>query len=513
MAVLGEKLYVGGISGSGPCQIWAFDGGKWRKAAEDGFGDPRNFGMHAMTIHDGALYAGTFQAPPGLGSQPKCQVWRYDGSAWEVSFDNVSMGGIDAMTSFGGALFFSVFDSNYGCRIVRLEGSTWEEASEPGISDGAMSPMASAMVEFDSKLHVAVVNPGGGARKWSTTGERAVPFNDGTKANPYDGFSPNHNTAVTAVNTFNGKLYAGTENQDTGCELWSHEAGTWTKVADRGFLAGATTVAVTSSIVFDSRLFLGTTGTSAGLYAFDGAEVTAVSTDGFGNPQNSSTTAMAVFNGQLYVGATSDYGAGEVYRYEGDNTFTLLNSPGFGDPMTSVTTMAAYGPYLFVGTFHRKFGAEIWSYDGNGWTREIGAGFADLNNNGITSMAVFNDVLYMAVDNAKDGCQIWTCDQGAWKKRKTGGFNNPKNSAVTAMEVHKGKLYMATIKPLAAQKSDFGCEIWSFDGKKKWVKESKNGFGNIFNSQVGSMVSDGEHLFAGTNNLPYGAQVWATTGE
>ncbi|MEN9649260.1 MAG: hypothetical protein RL094_227 [Candidatus Parcubacteria bacterium] len=123
-----------------------------------------------------------------------------------------------------------------------------------------------------------------------------------------------------------------------------------------------------------------------------------------------STTAMAVYNGSLYIG-TGKVGAAEVYRYDGGSNWTRVSSStpgtiaedaGSTGSIDAVRSMAVYNGYLFVGT-SKLNSAEIYRYDGNStWTRVSsstpgfigGFGLAATTTTAVTSLVVNNGSLY-----------------------------------------------------------------------------------------------------------------------
>ncbi len=196
-----------------------------------------------------------------------------------------------------------------------------------------------------------------------------------------------------------------------------------------------------------------------------------------GTANIASISAMAVYNGSLYVGTFKDVpgstGQAEVYRYSGTNTtWERVSSAtpgtigGTGTPtsgIASVSAMTVFDGRLYIGT-SKMNQAEIYRYDGgttwikvsNGTAGTIG-GTASID--GVSSMAVYQGQLYVGTrehTTTAGTAQIfrYNNDAGAsgWTVlNSTAGTFVATNTvgvwAVTNMVVKNGYLYFGVLKP------------------------------------------------------------------
>jgi hypothetical protein len=217
--------------------------------------------------------------------------------------------------------------------------------------------------------------------------------------------------------------------------------------------------------VFDGYLFVGTGGIGQGtceVYRYDGDTWTLVNTTGFGNP-TSDSVFLAVNQGRLYAG-TGDFKnhKGLVLRYNGGESWTPVSTPGFGIG-GEVTTLASYNGKVYAGVFRK---ADVKSYV----YRWDGPGASD------------------------------------WTMLAYGSFGGTTGSILSSA-VFDGRLYMGTDAGAGT-----GAEIWRWDGSE-WTQANTDGFGESLNDDVPSLLVSGNTLYAGVENQYYGAQIWRTTSS
>lgn len=185
------------------------------------------------------------------------------------------------------------------------------------------------------------------------------------------GFGFTANTSVESMIFYRGDMYAGTRNDNEGCQVWCYNGTTWIQVASGGF-GEAVNQAVSTITVYASRLFVGTAASSGGcqVWSYDGLEWTReVGSGGAGTP----------------------------------------TAPGFGDLANQTAfCMTVYGDDLYVGTRDSSGGrgCQVWFYDGSGWNQAEGAGFGDSRNFAVSSMAANGLDLYVGTNNQITGCEL-----------------------------------------------------------------------------------------------------------
>jgi hypothetical protein len=216
-----------------------------------------------------------------------------------------------------------------------------------------------------------------------------------------NGFGDPNNHDLAFIVPFNGKVVAGTTNTrtvqgasfgdytkyGTGVEVWQSatgDLGSWTQVNADGF---------------------GTEATLAG------GSVTVRANQDIGCAQ--------VYNGHLYVGTMSHYGA-EVWQYDGSGITGWTNvtqpwsyafSASPNDRILRNEAMAVFQGQLYLAEYYPS--GNIGKYNGTSWTVDVaGPNPFSSQNGGIESLAVYNGVLYAAtrhdpVSSGTEGDQVW----------------------------------------------------------------------------------------------------------
>ena len=271
----------------------------------------------------------------------------------------------------------------------RYDGSaTWTQVNVSGFGAGAM--VARVFVVFDGKLYAGVRNDTGGDNPEDMVGAQVWRYDGGTNWTQVnqDGFGnvpSEYNRSVETMAVVDGRLYAGTWNDDDGCQVWCYDGGTdWTQVNENGFG-----------------------------YRPSGDEY-------------SVALAMAVLSGKLYVGTRNDANGTKVWRYDGDSSWTQVNVTGFGSANNkAIWNLTEYNGSLYAGTMNMTQGGQVWRYDGGvDWTQVNESGFGNTGNSMVTSMAVLNGQLCAGTDNKTDNCQVW-CTANPVADIKANDSNGP----------------------------------------------------------------------------------------
>jgi hypothetical protein len=335
-------------------------------------------------------------------------------------------------------------------------------------------------------------------------------------------------TARTSV-VYNGSLYVGT--WETGkAEVYRYDGGTtWTKVtqATAGTIASGGTSAIdaiTSMISYNGYLYIGTQKSGAAeVYVYGGGTTwTKISQSTAGTIAASGTTgilavrAMAVYGGQLYIGTGKADGA-EVYRYEGDITWTRVSSSA-GTIVAAGTSaidyvhaMAVFNNKLYIGTYEPNK-AEVYVYDNNNvWTKASNATAGTITTSGTASIdgvicfGVYNGSLY-AGTSEPNSAHIYRFEGGTtWSLNSQAagdiGNGNTAVDTVTSLTVYNGYFYATTEEAGDA-------EVYQHNGigtANAWLQASSTTAGRLGNSGTsgidgiyGTIVYNGT-LYIGTN--------------
>jgi hypothetical protein len=357
------------------------------------------------------------------------------------------------------------------------------------------------------------------------------------------GFGNGKNYQIGVLIEYKGYLYAGTTNEETGCEVWRTNSiySEWEKVVD----------------------------------------------EGFGNKNNDWVMSGKIFNDELYMGTQNPLGL-EVYKTnDGVNWVPVVSEsaktkPGFGNTQNAGTySMAIYDSNLFIGTANR-WGCELWkSSDGENWEPVIAyknllssklhkavfpAGFGMLYIPGIRNMIVFNDELYLLTASSYNavyslkifdrifsingnfrgppirlmkyiqslGTKVFKYNSttnkitslvvGPGKTNNSAGFGDKYNLYSWSVLVHDGYLYVGTLCPdplnvtlerkkLLNWEFSVGFEtgraqIWRTSDGTNWEKVVGDGFGDNHNVGVRSLKIYNDSIYAVTANLVTGCEVW-----
>jgi hypothetical protein len=280
-----------------------------------------------------------------------------------------------------------------------------------------------------------------------------------------DGFGNLNNNSINALEPFQGGLYAGTSNENSGAQLWrSQDGATWSQVAADGF-----------SDTFNDRSY------------------------------NASLNDLQAYNGYLYASTYSTgTNGGEVWRSPNGTNWELDIYDGFGDHNNfEIFQMIVFSDTLYAGTSNESSGAEIWrTTNGIQWKQANPDGFGNANNTSVVGLAVFNDWLYAGTQNATQGAQLWRTNGLSWTPVITAGFGNPDNTIIGALTEFKGDLYALTRNPAS------GSQVWRSPDGLTWTQVASGGLGDATNTRGYGLKVFDETLFLVTGNLSTGAQVW-----
>lgn len=274
------------VQADGP--VGGFDRDDFERIAEEGFGDPMNNYVWAMGYFKGDLYVGTgrnstwavlnrlglplqitdivFQeitVPSGTpGSEEfandmRGEIWRYHDGEWERVYQA-------AVRWWGGAGVWLPDEIGFRGKMVTFT-NTWGEETIYAARAGATPPMHVILKSTDGTTWERVITPlqtfgtpramavhngklyvgggeagpsGGGPFIWATDDPSTTSYNF-TKVADFTTFGPGTNTAVGSLASFNGYLYAGVDNRETGFQVFRSteedpELGDWTQIVNFG---------------------------------------------------------------------------------------------------------------------------------------------------------------------------------------------------------------------------------------------------------------------------------------
>jgi hypothetical protein len=334
MQAFGDYLYAGMGNGSGEAQVWRFDGSSWEIVGGQGINNswaPNTFEfVLSMASFKGNLYVGLGNTASGNDGQ----VWRWDGVSWtQVGGQGMNSswpattnhyGEVDAMASDVNYLYAGLGIAANDGEVWRYDGSTWEQIGGDSLNSG-----------------------------WT-----------------------NYAESIYALAIYKGNLIAGLGRSTGDGEVWQWDGATWIKIGGDGANSSwSGAQSVESLIVYNDELYAGLgylTG-NASLWRYDGSAWTEVG----GNDINGSwavgtyerVRTLAVYNGELFVGLGTSSGDGEAWRYYGANWEKIggngINS-GWAGTIEEVQSFSSYKGRLYAGTGNSgNADAAVWAWGNN----------------------------------------------------------------------------------------------------------------------------------------------------
>jgi hypothetical protein len=327
-----------------------------------------------------------------------------------------------------------------------------------------------------------------------------------------NGFGDPQAGEVSALEAFDGYLYAGTYNPVAFTQIFrSPDGTTWTPVINPGFgishdIAPA---AILDMTVFNGRLYASTGRRNAGqLWRTTNGLIWAPMTiTGFSNPDNVDFTALAGYGGKIYAGVTNQVTGAQIWSsYTGDNnSWTQVAPAAPGADPAAITAFAEFDGGLYAAV-ESEAPAQIWRSYGGAWETVVGDGFGNSNTTSMGGMAVFAGYLYVGAGNTQSGALLYrTSDGTAWEQTITPGFGDANNTRVEMVFVFQNQLYAG------AQNTVTGMQLWHSANGTLWQRANLDGFGDSSNAGTNWSNATAEFLgllYVGTANGVDGGELW-----
>jgi len=354
---------------------------------------------------------------------------------------------------------------------------------------------------------------------------QAIPIPGWQQANT-NGFGDPKALEVSALEAFNGYLYAGTYNivepnvLFDGARIYRSPDGvTWTPVTQPGFQNphDSAPPAILDFVLFGNRLYASTGrgGNPAQIWrASNGVNWAPMVTAGFGDPDIHDIAALAVYNGMIYAGASSQVSGARIFRSStGDsNTWNPVTPAGPTMAGAGVTGLAVFNGALYA-TIESEAPVQIWrtSSAGSTWTTVVNNGFGDSLTTSTGGMAVFGGYLYVGAGNSAVGAQLWRSNDGAnWAQAINPGFGDSNNQKVEMVFAFQNQLY-ASVKNAVT-----GIEVWRSADGALWEQVNQDGFGDTNNTGTNGSHATADflsQLYMGTSNVVDGGELWRMLQE
>ena len=329
-----------------------------------------------------------------------------------------------ALNGWKNHLYLGTRNLMSGGEVFRSEdGTTWESASAPGFGDEFNRDIY-GFVDFQNRLYAGTYNgihhdftfskgmrtdPVGGAQVWRScegqSGECMI----------HDGFGDPNNQDTFNFIEYEGALYVGTFNPETGAEI--HRSGDgrrWNQVYKTG---SAKQDYIRAFGIMNGRLYasVGKLGPVALLETTDGRQ-------------------------------WIDVMAGQIPKYLTDAIRIAV------DHDTLVAAMTKWRSNMPL---------EMWRYRSGIWDRISPLGFGNPNNCLAGGMVVHHGRIVAATWNEVDGTEVWLCNDVGnpeWKQINQSGVGDSRNvGCVFGMAVYQDKLYIGTATIPA---ESFPSQLW-----------------------------------------------------
>jgi hypothetical protein len=336
-----------------------------------------------------------------------------------------------------------------------------------------------------------------------------------------NGFGDPHELEVSALETFNGYLYAGTYNLIDPLQLFdgarifrSSDGTTWSPVTQPGFQNPHDSVppAILDFVIFFNRLYASTGrgGNPAQIWrSSNGTSWAPMVTAGFGDPDIHDIAALAVYNNVIYAGASSQVSGAKIfYSNTGDsNSWTPVTPAASTMAGAGVTDFLVFNNALYA-SVESEAPVQIWrtSSAGGPWTAVVTNGFGDSFTTSTGGMAVFGGALYVGAGNSATGAQLWRSSNGTnWTQIITPGYGDPNNQKVETIFVFQNQLYISVKNTVT------GIEIWRTADGSLWKQVNPDGFGDPNNTSTNRRHATTDfltQLYVGTANAVDGGELW-----
>lgn len=244
--------------------------------------------------------------------------------------------------------------------------------------------------------------------------------------------------------------------------------------------------------------------------------------DGFGSAALNTVPEFEEFEGYLYAAlAPKDSGLAKIYRSStGDVGSWAEVTPALsGDrSIQSFGKTSLGGGYFWCGTGGANGGMIFRTQDGRNWIEIAKRGFGNpLLKNVTPHMVVFQGsgdsepYLYSAMNSHGGGtaAQVWRIpyadsNPDDWVLVHDFTGSTPVIDQVTYFFSWKNKLYFGT---------NAGAQLWETTDGTTFTKNGGvgNGFGDFTNAVIASLEEFNGYLYATTNNLTKGGQIWRTS--
>lgn len=302
---------------------------------------------------------------------------------------------------------------------------------------------------------------------------------------------------------FNGVLYFGANDGNSGKELWKYDGtNAPTMVAD--IRPGSSGAAPSNLMTFNNRLYFtannGTNGTE--LWEYDGVNTPSMVADIAPGPGNGVRYKPVEYNGKLYFEGLNFTNYFALWEYDGVNAPTMVSDihSGVG---SGLSNFLVFDGKLYFAADDEVVGFELWSYDGA--TTDL---VHDINPGGgatPTGLYVFNNKLYFDATDGTNGFELWAYDGNNTPAMVANISPGSGNASPKHLMEFEGKLYFN------ATNGTNGQELWEYDGINTPVQVADINPGGA-NSTPDNLIVYNDKLYFSANDGSTGIELWSYDG-
>lgn len=392
----GGNLYAGastsGTNFSG--ELWVFNGSSWSRLGgnflNSSWGVLNYASIEAMASSGNYLYAATRGSYSDTG-----QVWRFDGSNWELiggmglngGWPAYTYEGVYSLNIYKGELYAGLGLSTNDAEVWKWDGAAWTKIGGDGINSGWSGiQRVSSMTVYNNDLYVGLYGTANNGQVYKWNGSAWTYVGGNTVSGGYNAWPAGYE-GVTGLTVVNNKIYAGMAASTGDADIWQLSGTTWTQIGGddlNSSWASATYEDVDSMVAYNGDLYagLGSSTGDAEVWKYNGSSWSKIGGDDSGggttwtDGQYEQVRSLVVYNGELYAGLANGLGDGEVWKYNG-STWTKSAGGGANSSWAAATVSYVPSMSIFKGKLYAAVGGlsgsnsnpQIWSLGGNGFVQ------------------------------------------------------------------------------------------------------------------------------------------------
>lgn len=314
------------------------------------------------------------------------------------------------LTVFDNKLYFSAYTADLGFELYVYNGVDAPSLIED-IYQGTTSSSPSFFTEYNNKLYFAAMDSVYGNEL------RFIPKGKFEGISLFkDMLEGTENSNPRGFTEYKGKVYFSAIHAKYANELWSIDNNNVPNLTG-DFQIGNGSFDPNNFVVFKDKLLFSATlpfGNNYEIHSYDGVNkpfpIARLRTGGFGSRPNN----FIEFKNNLYFGAEGQSTGGELWKYNGTDTPTMVVdlAPGTNWGFYSVPMIEFKDKIIFTGN-NGTNGNEPWMYDGTNTPTMVADLRPGADQSTPKSYTVFNGKLYFAANSGSsntDNSNLWEWD-------------------------------------------------------------------------------------------------------